>query len=303
MALIGTGSNPRALQPGVNKWVGLAYNELELQYPKIFNTLRSNKNYEIQTTMSTTGLLTVKPEGQTITYDDFAQGFDQTYRHFVYASGFVLTRENIEDNQYMELAEARSRMLGRSARITKETVAANVLNRAFNSSYTGADGLELCSTAHLLEKGGTYRNELSTAADLSEASLEQACIDIADFRDGANKLIAARPKRLIVPPALEFEAKRILGSTLQSGTANNDLNALKALGSIPEGATVNNFLTDADAWFVITDVPDGLTHFQRRDLDIKSDSDFDSENMKYKVTERYSFGWTDPRGIFGSPGA
>ena len=303
MAIIGTGSLARSLWPGVNAWVGQDYKEVDHQYKELFEKTQSKKNYEMDVTLSQTGLLTVKPEGQAVTYDDFAQGFTQTYTHLVYGSGFIITREEIEDNQYMELAEKRSRLLGRSAKETKENVAANILNRAFNSSYVGADGLELCSTAHLLEKGGTYKNELNTAADLSEASLEQMCIDIMDFRDGANKLMDARPRKLIVPRALCFEAERILKSNLQNDTANNAINALKSKGVLPEGYCVNYYLTDSDAFFIKTDVMNGLKHFERRAMEVSNDTDFDSENMKFKVTERYAFGWTDPRGIFGSPGA
>lgn len=301
--IIGTGDMAKALWPGVNAWVGWAYKELDHQYKDIFEIHNSEKNYEQDVTLSSLGLLQVKPQGEDVRYDDFAQGFVKTYTHVVYGSGFILTREQIEDNQYEELAQKRALLLGRSAKETKENVSANVLNRAFNSSYTGADGLELCSAAHLFEKGGTYANELTTAADLSEASVEQACIDIMDFRDGANKLIAAMPKKLVVPRALCFDAERILKSTLQNDTANNAINALKSKGVLPEGYVVNYYLTDSDAWFIKTDCPDGLKMFKRRALEVTNDTDFNSENMKFKVTERYSVGWTDPRGIFGSPGA
>lgn len=303
MAIVGTGSLAKALWPGVNAWVGADYDEGSQEWKEIFQSFKSDKNYEQDITLAQTGLLSVKPEGQNINYDDFKQGFVQNYTHLVYGSGFILTREHIEDNQYMELARARASMLGKSARQTKERVAANILDRAFNSNYTGADGLELCSTAHLLEKGGTYQNELTTAADLSEASLEQMSIDIMDLRDGANKLISVQPRKLIIPRQLCFEAERILKSSLQNDSANNALNALKAKGILPEGYAVNRYLTDVDAFFILTDVSNGLKHFERRMLEVDNDTDFDSENMKFKVTERYSFGWTDPRGIYGSPGA
>lgn len=303
MAIVGTGSLAKALWPGVNAFVGAAYKEGAHEWKEIFKSYKSEKNYEQDVTLAQTGLLSVKPEGQNIDYDDFKQGFIQTYTHVVFAKGFIITREHIEDNQYMELAQARASMLGKSAKETKERMAANILNRAFNSSYVGADGLELCSDAHLLEKGGTYRNELTTPADLSEAALEQMCIDIMDFRDGANKLINVMPRKLIVPRQLSFEAERILKSTLQNDTANNAINALKSKGILPEGYCVNRYLTDSDAFFVLTDIDNGLKHFERRALEVSNDTDFDSENMKFKVTERYSFGWTDPRGIYGSPGA
>lgn len=304
MAVIGTGSIAKSLWPGVNKWVGLSYAELDHQYKEIFDIEKTDMNYVQDVTMSATGLLTVKPEGQQIVYDDFAQGFVKTYKPVVYAGGFIISREAIEDNQYAELAKKKAMMLGRSAKETKENVAANVLNRAFNSAYVGADGLELCSLAHKFEKGGTYKNELTTAADLSEASLEQACIDIFDFRDGANKLIAAKPKKLIVPRALCFEAERILKSILQNDTANNAVNALRSKGMFADGYCVNHYLTDTDAWFIKTDVPDGLKVIERRAMEVNNDTpDFNSEVLRFKVTERYAMGWTDPRGIFGSPGA
>lgn len=303
MAIIGTGTLARALAPGVNKWVGGLYEPYPMEYAEIFKSYNSDKNYEIDVTLGPTGLLQVKPESQAVHYDDFKQGFKKIYTHIVYASGFIITREEIEDNLYSELAQKRAEMLGRSARITKEQIAANVLNRAFTSGYAGADGLELCSTAHLLEKGGTFQNELTTAADLSESSLEQAVIDIGDWVDGANKSIMAKPRKLIVPNELQFEAERILFSVLQNDTANNALNALKSKRILPEGYAVNHFLTDADAFFIMTDVPDGMKHFQRRALEIKNNTDFDSENMKFKISERYVFGWSDPRGIYGSPGA
>ena len=304
MAIIGTGNLPKSLLPGVNAWVGGSYAQYPMEYEQIFKSYNSAKNYEQDVTLGPTGLLQVKPEGQAIHYDDFKQGFVKNYTHVVYASGFIITREEMDDNQYAELAQKRSEMLGRSARITKEQLAANVLNRAFNNTYLGADGLELCSTLHLLEKGGTYQNELTTAADLSEAAIEQACIDIAALKDGANKTIMAQPRKLIVPAALQFEAERILFSALQNDTANNAINALQSKRMLPEGYAVNHFLTDADAWFILTDIPDGLKHFQRDALQVSNDTpEFETENMKFKVRERYVFGWTDPRGIFGSPGA
>lgn len=303
MSIINTGAFSKALWPGVNKWYGAAYDEHALQYKEIFKTETSDKNFEEDVNHYGTGLAVVKPEGEDITYDSMGQGFKQQYVHKTYALGFVVTRESIEDNQYMELAKSQSEALGLSMRQTKENVAANVLNRAFNSSYTGADGLELCSTAHLLSKGGTFRNELATAADLSEASLEQMCIDIMDMRNDANLRINVMPQKLVIPTALCFEAERILKSTLQNDTANNALNALKSKGVLPGGVVVNNYLTDSDAFFIITNCPNGLRHFQRRAMELTDDTDFGSENVKFKATERYSFGFTDPRGVFGSPGA
>lgn len=303
MSVINTGAFSKALQPGVNTWYGIAYNDLEQQYKAIFKTETSDKYFEEDVGAYGTGLAVVKPEGEDITYDSMGQGFRQTYTHKTYALGFVISREAIEDNKYMELAKVRSEFLGKSMRQTKEIVAANVLNRAFNSSYAGADGLELCSTAHLLAKGGTFRNELATAADLSEASIEQAMIDIMDMKDDANLRIAVMPRKLVIPTALRFEADRILKSTLQNDTANNAINALKHQGVLPEGVVMNNYLTDSNAWFILTDCPNGLRHFQRRGMELENDTDFASDNVKFKASERYSFGFTDPRGVFGSPGA
>lgn len=304
MASISTGTFSRALEPGVRKWVGDGYNEKPLQHLEIFEKKSSNKAIETEAVTAGTGLAVAKSEGSSIEYDDQAQAYAKRYQHVVYGLGYTITREAIEDNLYAELAKTQSRALGKSLRETKEIIAANILNRAFNSSYTGGDGKELCATDHPLNKGGTFQNELTTAADLSEASIEQACIDIRNqYKNEAGLRIHAMPKKLIVPSALCFEAERILKSTLQNDTANNALNAVRSKGVLPGGYTVNDYLTDTDAFFILTDVSNGLTMFQRRGLELKNDTDFDTENVKYKATERYSFGWTDPRGIFGSPGA
>lgn len=303
MALIATGSLAKALWPGVNAWFGMAYNEHPLEFKEIFKVEKSDKNFEEDVSMHGFGLAVKKPEGTNLSYDQAAQGFIKRYIHDVYGLGFIITREAIEDNQYMELAEKRAKALAFSMRQTKENVAANVLNRAFNSSYTGADGLELCSLAHLKSKGGTFQNELTTAADLSEASLEQAMIDIMDMTNDAGLRISVMPRKLIIPTALHFEAERILKSNLRPDSANNDVNALRSMGAFPEGVSVNHYLSDSDAWFILTNCPDGLKCFERRGLEVENDSDFDSENLKFKATERYVFGWSDPRGIYGSPGA
>jgi hypothetical protein len=303
MAIINTGALAKSLWPGVNKWFGMGYDEYPLEYKELFRSERSEKNFEEDVNSYGLGLAVVKPEGENISYDSMAQGFLKRYVHTTYALGFIVTREQIEDNMYMELAEKRSKRLAFSMRQTKENVGANVFNRAFDGNYAGADGLELCSDAHLLSKGGTYKNELSTAADLSEASLEQACIDIMDFKDDAGLRIQVMPRKLVIPKELCFEAERILKSTLQNDSANNALNALRSKGVLPEGYVVNHYLSDADAFFILTNCPDGMKHFERRDMAIENDTDFDSENMKFKASERYVFGWTDPRGIFGSPGS
>lgn len=303
MAIIGTGSLAKSLWPGVNAFYGLTYDEHPLEYTEIFDIHDSEKNFEEDVNVHGLGLAVVKPEGENLTYDDMKQAFLKRYTHITYGLGFIITREAIEDNLYMELAEKRAKALAHSMRQTKENVAANVLNRAFNSSYTGADGKELCATDHLLSKGGTYRNELSTPADLSESSLENAVIDIMDFTDDAGLKVNVMPKKLIVPTALCFTAERLLKSTLQNDTANNAINAVRSKGVLPEGYVVNHYLTDTDAWFIKTNAPEGLKLFERRKSAIENDTDFDSENMKFKATNRFSVGWTDPRGIFGSPGA
>ncbi len=303
MAIISTGSVAKALWPGVNAFFGLAYNEHPLECREIFNVEKSDKNFEEDVNVYGLGLATVKDEGANIAYDTMAQGFLKRYVHVTYGLGFIITREAIEDNLYMKLAEQRAKALAFAMRQTKENVAANVLNRAFTSTFTGADGKELCATDHLLAKGGTFKNELTTAADLSEASLEQAMIDIMDMVNDAGLKIQIMPEKLILPTALCFEAERILKSNLQNDTANNAINALRSKGVLPQGMTINHYLTDQDAFFIKTNCPDGMKNFQRRDVQIDNDTDFDSENMKYKATERYIFSWTDPRGIFGSPGA
>lgn len=303
MAIISTGSVAKALWPGVNAFFGLAYNEHPLEYTEIFDTEKSEMNFEEDVNVYGLGLATVKDEGANVAYDTMAQGFLKRYVHVTYGLGFIITREAVEDNQYLKLAKQRTEALAFSMRQTKENVGANVLNRAFNNSYTGADGLELCSTAHLLAKGGTFKNELTTAADLSEASLEQACIDIMDMVNDAGLNISIMPRKLIIPTALCFEAERILKSNLQNDTANNAINALRSKGILPDGVAINHYLTDSDAFFIKTNALDGLKHFERRALEIENDTDFDSENIKFKATERYVMSWTDPRGIFGSPGA
>lgn len=303
MAVISTGNISKALMPGVNAWYGMAYNQYPTQFSEIFDMERSSKYFEEDVNMNGFGLAKVKPEAQNIDYTDASQSLVQRYVHVTYALGYILSRENIEDNQYMGLAEQMTKALANSMRQTKENVGANVLNRGFNSSYVGADNIELFSQVHLRTKGGTFRNELATPADLSEASLEQACIDVQKFKDDAGLTLSAMPRKLIIPAELQFEAERILKSSLQADTANNALNALKNRGILPDGVCVNQYLTDADAFFIKTDVSNGLKHMQRRDAAMENDTDFDSENVKFKCTERYAFGWTDPRGMFASAGA
>lgn len=302
MAIINSGSFAKALWPGVNAWYGKAYNEYPVEYTKLFETFKSSRAFEEDVGVSSFGLAVVKPEGSPISYDSERQAYITRYSHVVYALGFMITREIMDDDLYDVVGQRKAQGLAFSMRQTKEVVAANVYNRAFNSSYTGGDGKELLATDHPLFAGGTWSNELATAADLSEAALEQAHIDIAGFTNDRGLLISVRPKSLIIPRQLMFEAKRITAPTGRPGTDTNDVNAMKAMGLVPE-VVVNHYLTDADAWFLRTDVPHGMKHFERRADSFDMDNDFDTENAKFKATARYSFGWTDPRGLFGSPGA
>lgn len=299
--IITTGSYPKALWPGVKKWYGNAYNEYQTEYDKLFEKFTSEKAWEEFVGKVGLGLAVVKPEGASITYDSTQQGFTTRAQHVVYALGFVITKEMIDDDQYMVIGEQRSKDLARSMRHTKEINAANVYNRAFNSTYTFGDGKEMCATDHPNVSGGTWANELTTAADLSEAALEQAVIDIGGFTNDRGLLMAVKPKRLIIPRQLAFEAKRILGTDGRVYTANNDLNALKSMGSIPE-VVVNHWLTDTDAWFIRTDV-DGLAYIEREADSFDQDNDFDTKNAKFAAYGRYSFTCYDPRSIFASPGA
>lgn len=302
MSVINTGSFAKALWPGVNAWYGKAYDEFPVEYTALFDKHSSRKAWEEDVGISSFGLAVQKPEGAAVSYDSEKQGFVSRYQHVVYALGFVITREMMEDDQYDVVGQRKATGLAFSMRQTKEIIGANVYNRAFSGSYTGGDGVSLVSASHANVAGGTWSNTLATAADLSEASLEQACIDIAGFTNDRGLLIAVRPETLVIPRQLMFEAKRILGTEGRVGTDLNDLNALKTLGIIPKVVT-NHYLTDADAWFIRTNVKDGMKYFERRSDSFEMDNDFDTENAKFKATARYSFGWTDPRGIYGSAGA
>ena len=302
MSVINTGSFAKALWPGVNVWYGKAYAEFPVEYTSLFDKHSSRKAWEEDVGISSFGLAVQKPEGAAVSYDSEKQGFVSRYQHVVYALGFVITREMMEDDQYDVVGQRKATGLAFSMRQTKEIIGANVYNRAFSGSYTGGDGVSLISASHANVAGGTWSNTLATAADLSEASLEQACIDIAGFTNDRGLLIAVRPETLVIPRQLMFEAKRILGTEGRVGTDLNDLNALKTLGIIPKVVT-NHYLTDADAWFIRTNVKDGMKYFERRADSFEMDNDFDTENAKFKATARYSFGWTDPRGIYGSAGA
>lgn len=300
--VINSGSFAKALWPGVNAWYGKAYNEYPVEFTSLFEKNTSSKAWEEDVGTSGFGLAVQKSEGAPISYDSERQGFISRYQHVVFALGFVITREMMEDDQYDVVGKRKSEGLAFSMRQTKEIVGANVYNRAFSGSYLGGDGVSLISNAHPNIKGGTWSNVIGTAADLSEAALEQACIDIAGFTNDAGLLIAVRPEKLIIPRQLMFEAKRILQSDGRVGTQNNDLNAIKTLGVIPTVVT-NHYLTDADAWFIKTNVKHGMKYFERRADSFEMDNDFDTENAKYKATARWSVGWTDPRGMYASPGA
>lgn len=305
MPPINTGSFAKALWPGINKWYGETYNEWKEEYPELFDRDSSSKAYEEDVGVSGFGLANEKDEGAGLSYDTAMQGFINRYMHKTYALGFVVTQEAMEDAQYnlSVLGKKQAQALAFSMRQTKEILGANIYNRAFDSTYTYGDGKELCATDHPLKAGGTFSNELAVAADISEAALEQACIDIAAFVNDRGLAISIMPKTLIIPKELMFEAERILKSTLQNDTANNAVNALRSVGMFQNGAKVNHYLTDADAWFIRTNCPEGMKYFNRVDTDFGMDNDFDTYNAKFKARFRCSFGNTDPRGIFGSPGA
>lgn len=298
---VNTGNIAKALQVGVNKFWGMGYGKHPLELTQIFDEEMSSKAYEEDIQLVGTGLMPVKSEGSAISYDTIRQGYVQKYTHLTYALGIIFTYEMLSDKQY-DLGFKQAKYLGFSARQTQETVAANILNRAFNSSYTYADGVELCSTAHPKISGGTFSNELATAADLSHASLEQALIDIDSFTNDRGLKVAVSGKKLIVPPALRFEAARILKSVQESGTSDNDINAIKSEAGLD--MAVNHYLTDSDAFFIKTNCMDGMKRIVREKVGAPvSENDFDTYNAKFKCMFRESYGNTDPRGIFGSPGA
>jgi len=302
MGITTSSSFAKLLWPGLNSIYGKSYNDYPVEWDKLFEKNTSDKAYEEDVGLSSFGLASVKNEGAPISYDTERQGFTSRYNHVVYALGFIITREIYEDDQYAKVGAKKAKALARSMRQTKEIVAANVYNYATSGSYLGADGVSLLSTAHLNVAGGTFSNRLAVDSDLSEAALEQAVIDIAGFRDDRGLLIAAKPQKLVIPYTLQFEAKRILGADGRVGTDLNDPNAIKDMGLFNQ-VIINHYLTDPDAWFILTNVQDGLKYFERRGDQFEMDNDFDTENAKFKATARYSFGWSDPRAIYGSPGA
>ena len=294
----------KELLPGLNALFGLEYARYGEQHAEIFETESSDRSFEEETKLSGFGAAPVKNEGASIAYDNAQEAFTARYEHQTIAMGFSITEEAMEDNLYDSLSTRYTKALARAMAYTKQVKAASVLNNAFSGSgVTYGDGKTLCATDHPLVSGGSNSNTPATPADLNETSLEAAVIQIAAWTDERGLLIAAMPRKLVVPPALQFVATRLLETELRPATADNDINALRSMGSVPEGYTVNNYLTDSNAWFLMTDVPNGLKHFVRVPMQTSMDADFDTGNARYKARERYSFGVSDALAIFGSPGA
>jgi hypothetical protein len=293
----------KELLPGLNALFGLEYAKYGEEHKEIYDQETSERSFEEETKLSGFSAAPVKNEGSAIQYDNAQEAWTARYNHETIAYGFSITEEAIEDNLYDSLSARYTKALARGMAYTKQVKAAAILNSGFSPAITYGDGKSLFSTAHPLISGGTNSNTPSTAADLNETSLEAAVIQIAAWTDERGLLIAAKPQKLIVPPALMFVATRLLETSLRVGTTDNDINALKNNGSIPQGYTVNHFLTDSNAWFLKTDVPNGLKHFVRTPMSTSMDGDFDTGNTRYKARERYSFGVSDPLGIFGSPGS
>jgi len=293
----------KELLPGLNALFGLEYATYGQEHKEIYETETSERSFEEETKLSGFSAAPVKNEGSAIAYDNAQEAWTARYNHQTIALGFSLTEEAIEDNLYDSLSARYTKALARAMAYTKQVKAAAVLNNGFSSGYTGGDGQPLFSNAHPLVSGGTNSNIPATAADLNETSLEAAVIQISLWTDERGLLMASRPKKLVVPPALQFVATRLLETELRVGTNDNDINAIKNNGSVAEGYTINHFLTDTNAWFLTTDVPNGMKHFVRTPLQNSMDGDFDTGNVRYKSLERYSFGWSDPLGMFGSAGA
>jgi len=293
----------KELLPGLNALFGLEYARYGEEHKEMYEIETSERSFEEETKLSGFSAAQVKNEGQAIAYDNAQEAWTTRYNHETIALGFAITEEAIEDNLYDSLSARYTKGLARAMAYTKQIKAASVLNNGFSAQYVGGDGVPLFSTAHPLTGGGTNSNRPSVGADLNETSLEAAVIQIAAWTDERGLLIAAKPKKLIIPPALQFVATRLLETSLRVGTTDNDINALKNNGSIPEGYTINHYLTDTNGWYLTTDVPNGLKHFIRTPLQNSMDGDFDTGNVRYKARERYSFGWSDPLGMFGSPGS
>jgi hypothetical protein len=293
----------KELLPGLNALFGLEYARYGEEHKEFYETEKSERSFEEETKLAGFSAAPVKNEGSAIQYDNAQEAFTARYNHETIALGFSITEEAVEDNLYDSLSARYTKALARAMAYTKQVKAASVINNGFSNAYPGGDGVALFSTAHPLVNGSTNSNTASTGVDLNETSLEAAVIQIAAWTDERGLLIAAKPRKLIVPPALMFVAKRLLDTELRVGTTDNDINAIKQMGAIPEGYTVNHFLTDSNGWYLTTDVPNGLKHFERMALVNSMDGDFDTGNVRYKARERYSFGWSDPLGIWGSPGS
>tara|TARA_R110002072_G_scaffold259275_5_gene417904 strand:- start:578 stop:1486 length:909 start_codon:yes stop_codon:yes gene_type:complete len=293
----------KELEPGLNALFGLEYDRYSQEHKEIFTMENSDRAFEEEVMLSGFGSAPTKSEGSAVTFDDAQEVYTARYTMETIALAFSITEEAVEDNLYDRLASRYTKALARSMSQTKEVKGASILNNAFDNGFTGGDGLELCSTVHTLASGNTFRNELATAADLNETSLEQSLIDIAGFVDERGLKIAVRGMKMIIPKELQFTTDRLLESTLRPGSADNDVNAVRNMGMLPDGYSVNHFLLDPDAFFIMTDAPNGLKGFNRTPVRTSMEGDFDTGNVRYKARERYAFGWSDPRGIFGSPGA
>ena len=293
----------KELEPGLNALFGMEYDRYENEHAEIFETESSDRAFEEEVLIVGFGNASVKEEGQGVQFDSASEGFTARYTHETVALAFSLTEEAVEDNLYDRLGARYTKALARSMAHTKQVKAANVLNNAFSSSFAGGDGKALIATDHPLAHGGTLANRATTMADLNETSLENALISISTFVDDRNMILAMRGTKLIVPPQLQFVADRLLETPGRVGTADNDINAIRNMGLLPEGYAVNHFLTDTDAFFILTDCPDGFTHFERTPITTSMEGDFDTGNVRYKARERYSFGFSNPRCVFGSQGA
>jgi len=293
----------KELLPGLNALFGLEYDRYGEEHKEIYETESSDRSFEEETKLSGFANAPVKNEGAAIAYDNAQEAFTSRYNHVTIALGFSLTEEAVEDNLYDSLSARYTKALARSMANTKQVRAANVINNGFDAAYTGGDGVSLFNDSHPLVSGGVNSNTQDTPTDLNETALENAVIQIAAWTDERGLLIAAKPRKLVIPPALQFVATRILETQLRVGTADNDINAMYTNSSIPEGYTVNHYLTDTNGFYLTTDVPNGMKHFERTALTTSMDGDFDTGNVRYKARERYSFGWSDPLGMWGSPGA
>jgi len=300
----------KELLPGLNALYGMEYARYGEEHKEIYETETSERSFEEETKLAGFGAAPVKNEGSAIAYDNAQEAFTSRYTHETIALGFSITEEAVEDNLYDSLSARYTKALARAMAYTKQVKAASVLNNAFSGSYLGGDGVSLCGVnssgtrvGHPLVGGGVNYNSPTTGVDLNETSLEAAVIQIAAWTDERGLLIAAKPRKLVIPPSLMFVADRLLETSLRVGTADNDINAIKNMGAVPEGYTVNHFLTDSNAWFLMTDVPNGLKHFERVAMNTSMDGDFDTGNVRYKARERYSFGWSDPLGMWGSSGS